>query len=60
VRQRDPTGLAGTRQPLFVTCVVREAIGMAYHVQAGGLQDLGKRLAQIAIGEERPAHAARS
>lgn len=60
VRDRDPSAAAHRCEPLGVRRVVRKVVGGAFDTQAGGGEDGGKLLAEIAVGEENPAQAARS
>jgi len=46
-------------QPLLVGAVRRKDIAMALHRNAGVGEDARKLLPEVAVGEVRPAHAAR-
>ena len=60
MRQRNPTPLADGFEPDLVRGVVGKMIGVALDRQAGGFQNLGESLAEIAIGEIDKVQAARS
>lgn len=47
-------------QPVLIGTVRRKEVGMPAHVQPACAEDIGKLLAQIAVGEIDPAQAARS
>ena len=60
VRDRDPLILSAVLQPLLIRSVRREQITMTFHGETSRREDRWKLLPEIAIGEEDPAHAARS
>jgi hypothetical protein len=60
VRQRDPTLLADLREPHLIGTVRREVIPMSFNTQARFPQNPGKPDAEVSIGKEDNAQAARS
>lgn len=60
VRDGRPLLSANALEPFFVGCSRREVINMPLDVQAGRTKDIWKLVAEIAIGEEDAAQAARS
>lgn len=60
MRDRDAAVLPDVLEPLLVGAVVREAIEVPFDGQSGGREDVGKAVAEIAVGEEDKPQAARS
>lgn len=60
VRQGDTAVLAYVFQPLFVRSVWRKKIMVTFNRESSGSQRVGKAFAQIPVGEENRAQAARS
>lgn len=60
VREHEPSLRANGWQPLVVRSIRREVIAMLLNKNPRLPKDGGETLAQVAIGEEDPAHAARS
>lgn len=52
VRNCDPSPLGDRRHPRFVSRVVREVIVMQLDFEAGGMENTGELLPQVAVREE--------
>ena len=55
-----PAAPAYFLQPYFVRAIVRKVVGVALYTQACRSQGFRKALAQVPVGKEYAAHAARS
>lgn len=60
VSDGDPPPLTYRLQPHFVRAVVREMIAVPFDSYPGRRENVRKPVAEISIGEEDAAHAARS